>query len=832
VDPRETEFTGSVSVELDVTRSTASLRLHAEDMAIDRVELRGPAGDVPVEVERLADDLIALNAGADLPPGAYHLSIDYSSPFNTQAVGLYRMERDGEAYAFSQFESVDARKAFPCWDEPAFKIPFQLTLTVPDGYLALSNTPEGQVTEDAGWKTIRFESTPPLPTYLIAIVVGHFDVVEIPGLGVPGRVVVPRGDAGLAGAAVENTPPILAALEEWFGSPYPFRKLDLIAVPEFWPGAMEHPGAITYRDTVLLLDPAATSIQQHRTLVRYTAHELAHQWFGNLVTMEWWDDLWLNEAFADWMGDKITNQLHPEFALPSQELGQTQAVMSADARASAKPIRAEVNPGDSMMEGVGVAYLKGKLVLSQFEEWIGPASFRQGLVDYLERHARGNASASDLWQSLDAASGRDLSAAMRSYLDQPGLPLVSVERLDGGRVKLSQRRFSSYGADLEPCEWSIPVVLQWGDAGGTKRRTVLLDEAESVVELPTEGEPTWIHPNGSARGYYRWTLPAPELARLARAASTELSVLERREFLGNAGALLDAGVLQGDDYLDVLHGFAADPSPEVVSGLRAGLAELRITFGTPETDASIALLGRRLLRPALDRIGWETVPGEPETVAGLRSELIRALGGWCEDAEVVERCRGIVRASLADSVALDPNLQGAALWVAARDGDAALWEAYRERFETATVPADRSRFLAALGGFRDPELRQRSLDYVFTGPLQTQELFVIPRSASEGEEAIDIVTDWSLAHWDDWVGLLPRASLGRLAGLGRGCSEDRRARVEAFFADPDHRIPNQESRLQRMSEQVADCTELRAREGDRVADWLARYAAAPRASVE
>ncbi len=828
VDPRETSFEGTVRADFRVEESSPSLFLHSEDMTIDEVRLQGPAGESFVTVERRADDVVELRAEEELAPGSYQIEMSFRSPYNTQAVGPYRMERDGEAYAFTQFEADDARKAFPGWDEPAHKIPFQVTLTVPEGFVAITNTPEETVTTEDGWTTVRYARTPPLPTYLLAFAVGRFETVDVPGLGVPGRVVVPRGSASLTGAAVEATPRILAAMEEWFGSPYPYRKLDLIAVPEFWPGAMEHPGAITYRDTALLLDPESSSLAQRRTLVRYTAHELAHQWFGNLVTMEWWDDLWLNEAFADWMGDKITHALHPEFGVPAIELGRTQRVMSGDAQRTSRSIRSEVKPGDRLMEGVGVTYLKGKRVLSQFEEWVGPEAFRAGVLLYLERHAWGNASADDLWAALDEASGRDLSGAMRSWLEQPGLPLVTLERVGRDRIRLSQQRFANHGSALDPQSWRIPVGLQWEDDAGRHRRIVLLEDAEKLVELPVAGEIRWVHPNAEARGYYRWSLAGPELADLARGARTNLSVLERREFLGNAAALTDAGVLRGDDALDVLVGFGGDPAAEVTTGLLAGLSKFRNTFSSPETDEALAQLGRHLLRPALDRIGLEERPGEPETDTALRPPLVRALGSWAADEEVAAHCRRRVDEYLVGAWPADPGLLGTQLWIAARDGDAARWEAYRDRFETASVPADRSRFLSALGGFTDPALRERSLAYIFEGPLQMQELFSIPVSMNDGAETADFLLDWYLDQWGRWEERLPRASLAQIASAGGGCSQERLRRVEEFFAQPEHDVPGLERRLGRVREQVGDCLALRDREGERVAEWLAAFDAATR----
>ena len=826
LDPREAAYSGKVDIRIEVREESAAIRLHAEKMDITSARLRGGGADVTLRDERLADDLIALRADESFRPGSYELVIEFTGPFDTQAVGLYRMDRAGESYAFTQFEADDARKAFPAWDEPEFKIPFRITLTIPEGYLAISNTPEEKSETHDGWRTVRFRETKPLPTYLLAIAVGHFETIPIPGLSVPGRIVTPVGQIGMAAAAAQVTPDVIVALEEWFGSPYPYEKLDLIAVPEFWPGAMEHPGAITFRDTALLLDPAAASVAQHRTLARFTAHELAHQWFGNLVTMEWWDDLWLNEAFADWMGDKITQKLYPQFGVAANQLELTQGVMTGDARSAAFPIRREVVPGGSLMDGVGQTYLKGKLVLGMFEEWVGPESFRRGVQRYLEKNAWGNATAGDLWAALDETSGRDLSGALRGFIEQPGLPRIEAERLGGGRVRLSQHRFLNSGVEAEDLTWKIPVVLQYGDAGGTKRRTILLDEREKVVELPTEGEIAWLHPNGGARGYYRWSMPGRDLATLARVSPEVLTIEERMEFLGNAEALLDAGGIGADEYLGALNGFAGDPSPELTRSLMSGLEKIHGTFRSPELDDEIALFGRRVLGPALDRIGIEPRAGEPETVALLRPQLVGTLGDWCGDEAVATRARELAASYLADPSSVEPGLVGNVLWLAARTGDVSLWETYRERFEAATVPVDRSRFLGAMGGFRDPVARERALAFVFEGPLQTQEIFTIPQAMNDGDETADRLLDWAMDHYDDFAARLPESTLAFLVYGGGGCSRERLAKALAFYSMPEHRVNGTERHMERVRASVNDCAGLREREGEAAARWLRAYAAA------
>src|SRR5687767_10568025 len=424
VDPRKDDYSGSVKIDLDVKGATSSFRFHAEDLTITSLKLSG----AEVSFGKGDDGTVLVSAKEPLKQGKHVLTADFTNKFNRQAVGLYKMlTKDREPYLFTQFQAIDARRAFPVWDEPSFKIPYQLTVTIPEQYDAIGNSPVTAESAKDGARTIHFARTKPLPAYLLALAVGQFDYTPIAGLGIPGRVIAPKGQGRLSKIAAETTPPVLAALETYFGSKYPFEKVDLIAVPEYWAGAMENPGAITYRDTVLLLASATATPSQRQNLIRITAHELAHMWFGDLVTMEWWDDLWLNESFADWMGDKITDQVHPEFGHLIGELRGIQRVMGADARATTDPIRKLDTSPNEAMNNVGIAYDKGKAVLTMFERWIGPDRFRQGVLDHLKSNAWANANAAEFFASLAKHAPAGTAAALETFVVQPGIPLVNVE---------------------------------------------------------------------------------------------------------------------------------------------------------------------------------------------------------------------------------------------------------------------------------------------------------------------------------------------------------------------------------------------------------------------
>ncbi|HEX6203944.1 MAG TPA: M1 family metallopeptidase, partial [Thermoanaerobaculia bacterium] len=774
LDPARTDYSGRVVVDLEVVRETTSFRFHAEEMELTAIELV-PAGGgeaIPLTPAPLGTDVVEVTAEAPLAPGRYRLAIDFTNDFGTRAVGLYRAEYQGSPYLFTQFQAVDAREAFPVWDEPQHKIPYRFTLTVPEGLVAATNAPEaGRQPAGEGRVTLRYVELPPLPSYLLAIAVGPFDVVPVPGTSVPSRILTPKGQGGMTGMAVEMTPPLLAALEEWFARPYPYAKLDLVAVPEFWPGAMENPGLITFSDGLILAPPEGASVAQRRGFARVQAHELAHMWFGDLVTMTWWDDLWLNESFADWMGGKIADQVYPRLGVEASQLRGVQGIFSLDARPTTPAIRKPVERAVEAMENVGLAYAKGRAVLAMVEQWLGPETFRRGIQSYIGEHLHGSATAADLWRALGAAAERDVAAVLAGFLDQPGYPLVTVEIADReeGVVVLAQERFRNHGVESPGQAWRVPMVLRWSDGAAEHQRRVLLDAPRTRLDLG--GPIAWLHPDAGAWGYYRWRLPAGDLAALAEAAPEALSARERIAFLGNAAALLDAGTISGGDYLGLLASFAADPEPEVLSAVLGGLGKVENAFVPDALAGRFAAWLRATLRPALDRIGMEPSPGEPEAVTLLRPQLLARLGGDGEDREVRAFAAARARAYLADAAAVDPSIAGTVLSLAAIEGDAGLFAAYRARFEADSAPAERDRFLGALGDFQAPQLRERALAYALTGPMRPTEVLTIPRSVGVDDATSDRVFAWLRENYAAVASRMPPDFVPFLVFFAGGCSE-------------------------------------------------------------
>ena len=816
VDPKSDTYTGSVTIELNVKRATSSFLLHAVDLTIGTLKLTKGTTAIEATHAAGADGTVAITTAKPLSPGRHTLAIDFTNKYNRQAVGLYKMTlKNGEPYLFTQFEAIDARRAFPVFDEPRFKIPFSITLTIPAQYDAYANTPAAAETKTEKSKTIRFAPTKPLPSYLVAMAVGQFESTPIMGLSVPGRVIAVKGQGELAKTAAEITPAVLAALEKYFDAKYPFEKVDLIAVPEYWAGAMENPGLITYRDTVLLLDPKSATPSQRQNLVRVTAHELAHMWFGDLVTMEWWDDLWLNESFADWMGDKITDSVHPEYEHAIGEMAGVQAVMNADARATTDPIRKLDTAPEEAMRNVGIAYNKGKAVLSMFEQWIGPEKFRQGVLAHLKSNAWGNANASEFFASLSKHAPAGTSASLETFIAQPGIPLVTVE-VSGSTVRLSQKRFST-SPNIQAQTWRVPVTLRYSDGTTTRTKAVLLDEPSKTVQL--EGARiAWIYPHAQAAGYYRWQLSDEAMASLAARASEVLEPRERLALLGNLGALFRAGVIHGDAYLEHLGHFASDADPHVVGSVIGALAQVRTTFESPEQRPRFAAYVRRTLGPALARIGLDPSKDTSQSVTGLRPDLVAWLAQYGEDESVLQFVREQLPKYLKDPSSVHPTLAGLVVSLAAIRGDEALFQEYKTRFENATVPAERSRFLNALGRFRDPALRAKARDYALSGSVRPTEFFPL-LGGGDTEQDREELYQWVTANYDAIVKRLPPAFAAGMPFIASGCDPSRVERARKFFVE--RKIEGTERSLARVAEQVNECAALRAREMDAVVKFFA-----------
>lgn len=539
IDPEQTQFSGRTTIRVQLKQASDHLWLHGKELQVSKVTVKPGKGKALTAgyVEADAQTGVArLDFGRTLKPQTLTVEIAYSAPLNQQLQGLYQVKYQGKAYAMTQMEPISARYAFPGFDEPAFKTPFNLSLTVPSHDQALANTiaistkPAGK-----GWKTVTFAPTVPLPTYLVAYAAGPWDVVDVAPMpatpqrpnATPLRGIAAKGQGPRITPALDQTPAIIAALEDYYAFGYPFDKLDLVAAPDFSAGAMENPGFVTFRDWLLLLDKDSPAENVQRSF-NVNAHELAHQWTGDAVTMEWWDDLWLNEAFATWMQQKITMQLHPEYNANLDRISGAQHAMENDSLVSARKIRQPITGnGDIETAFDGITYQKGAAVLAMFEAFVGEDVFREGMRAYIAKHTFGNATADDLVDAIAEAAGKgnDFKAAFRSFLNQPGVPYLQTEvAREGGKtvVKLQQQRYLPLGSTGSTAQqWGVPVCVKYGKGEkqvGTACK--LLEDGSGSIVLEGAGKNTWVFPNARGAGYYRFSLPKKQLAALAgRSAS-------------------------------------------------------------------------------------------------------------------------------------------------------------------------------------------------------------------------------------------------------------------------------------------------------------------------
>ncbi|HEY8923183.1 MAG TPA: M1 family metallopeptidase, partial [Polyangia bacterium] len=699
VDLGKDRFQGTAEIDLVATEAVSRVHLHAVELAVSAAQAIVPGGQ-PIAVTAIVPDAVSetvtLELASPLPLGPSTVRVSWTGAFSPGLRGLYR----AGAIAVTQFEAADARRVFPCFDEPAFKATWELSLRdVPAGVPVISN---GRIVEevagDAGTRRIRFAPTPVLSSYLIALAIGDLVPSEpVEARGVPIRTWSVPAKRSLTAFAQEAAAAVLPKLEDYFGLPYPFGKLDQLGIPDFEAGAMENAGCITFREVALLLDPATAPLAMQKRVAEVITHELAHQWFGNLVTMVWWDDLWLNEAFATWMAFKIVSAWRPEWRIWMDfEVGKGSALV-LDAMQSAHPIRAEINNAEEAGESFdAITYEKGGAVLRMIEGYLGEERFREGIRLYMRRHRESNATADDLWGALGEASGEPIVELANAWIRRTGYPVVSVTAApepsgdgsaggDGAsELVLEQRRFFSDPTAREsgaPTRWLIPMVIRYRDDEGVKQQRVLFGEATARVTLAARGRVRWLVANAGAAGFYRCRYDERLLAAIGRAiadgaassggARDEVQPIERMAVVSDQWALVRADAVEVGDFLNLITAMASESDPFVLDELvgRLGLLEGRhIAEGD---EPAFRRMIADLFRDSAGRLGWQATDAKPESddTRLVRAALLRAMVVVARDPEAVAEAERRCLAHLAPSagaVALDPNLLDIVVTAAAR----------------------------------------------------------------------------------------------------------------------------------------------------------------------
>ncbi len=823
VDLAAGRFSGTTRIQVQVRQPLRRIVLHALDLDFTAVDVVAGAETLRATLTtQPTTETVALTLPREIPAGPAEIRATYRARLNTDLRGFYLSTANNRRYAVTQFESTDARRAFPSFDEPAFKATFSVALTIDAGDTAISN---GRLLSDVpgpapGRHTLAFETTAKMSSYLVAMAVGDFTCLAGEADGTPIRICATPGKEPLRQVALDAAQQILPYFNRYYAQRYPFGKLDVVAIPDFAAGAMENTGAIFYRETDLLADPATTSVQSLKRIWSVLAHEMAHQWFGDLVTMQWWNDLWLNEGFATWMESRPLAALKPEWNIPVDQAAETQYAMGLDALGATRPIRNNVEtPKDIEGSFDAIAYEKSAAVLRMIEGWVGEDAFRAGVNNYLQRHAYGNATAEDFWTAMTEASGKPVDQVLSTLVTRPGLPLLTVSGDCGPGstgLQLAQQRFllSPQRTTATRGAWQLPVC-----ARTTTSDTVsctLLTSATAPQACPASGTPFL---NANARSYYRTAYSEPLLRAIA-ANVERLSAPERLALLGDEWALVRAGTHTAADYLTLAAGFGRETSSGVLDEVTARLGTIHQRMVTAQTRPAFEQFVRTLLGPALDAVGFTARPSDPSEVLERRATLIGTLGTAGAAPEVVAQARAALDAALDGRGTLEPTAAGAIIGVAARRGDAALWDALNRAAQQATSPLDRERYLFALARFTDPALIDRGLQLTLGDRVRSQDTARLLAAFLRNPEATARAWTFIKQHW---ATLEPRITVSGgdvnlAASLSAFCDTAARRDIRTFFST--HRLPAAARALEQTFETIGTCVAMREQQTPAVTTWL------------
>lgn len=828
VEPDQERFSGSVAIQLHVLEAVRRITLHALELEISEATVESGAVHCTVAVSADAgSETITLTLNREIPAGPAMVGLTFSGRLNQQMKGLYEARSGNERYAFTQFEATDARRAFPCFDEPAMKAAFKITAVGPAHLAVLSNMDvEAESTDAAArCKTVTFAETPPMSTYLVALAVAKLEGREALIDGTRVAVYATPGQLALTGFAHEVMRACLPGLNAYFDLRYPLAKLDLVGVPDFAMGAMENWGAIFFRENRLLLDPAQASANTLRGVANVITHEVVHQWFGNLVTMDWWEDLWLNESFATWLACKIVDDWHPEWQSWVEFARDKQAPLGVDALASTRPISSKVRTAAEAEEMFdALTYEKGASVLRMLEQFLGEDVMRRGIREYIKAHQYGNAPAADLWAALEAASGRPVPAIAQDWFARPGFPLVTVSAEGPGlqAITLEQSRFLADPAARPGAEapWAIPLTLAFEDDQGIRWHRVLMTGARATVALPADGKVCWVYANAGEQGFYRTRYDRG--LRDALAASTaRLSPEERFGLLDNMWALAQKGELPIGEFLDLVVRFRGDDTRIVVEGLAGFLVTLGDRLAAKADRPRYTRFIEDFFRPLIGSLGWDARPGEGDEPKLARAAALWTLGSLAKPASLIQDMTERLERYWADPASLDPTLATAVLRLCARAGGKKRYECYLERYHAAATPEDRDRYLTAFGDFAEPGLAPAILSLILSEAIRGQDIWkplrgLLANPATQGETWAFIQANWPALRGKG-------GSVGAqriISGTKTLWSAEWLAEVERFFGDPANRVASAERTLTQTVEVIRLGLAFRHAQQEKLSGWL------------
>jgi len=769
-------FAGQETITLTVLQPTSDIVLNAIEIDITSAQIEGASGPARQATMALDASLqrCQFTFTTPLSPGVWRLTMTFSGTLNDKLRGFYRSTYKDEhgvthSMAATQFEATDARRAFPCWDEPDFKAVFATTLVIDPMLTAVSNSTIASETHAGGKKVVRFADTMKMSTYLVAFIVGRIEPTKPVMVGqTPLRLWAVPGKGHLARFGQDIAAASLSFFESYYGIPYPGDKLDLLAIPDFASGAMENLGAITYRETALLVDQQSATHGELERVADVVAHENAHMWFGDLVTMSWWNGLWLNEAFATFMEMLAVDAWKPEWKRWDSFGASRAAAFSVDGLHSTRPIEYPVQaPKDADAMFDVLTYEKGASVLRMLEQHIGPTVFRDGVRDYLHAHAYGNADTNDLWISLEKIAKQPVPELMNGWIFQPGYPLITAEINQSGRLVLSQQRFtylpnpSLITHHPSPVTWQIPLQMRVTAGGKTNTSRILLTEKDTTVPLPHDWESVLINEGG--HGFYRVRYTPDLMDRLLSAGIDRLAATERFNVINDAWATTVAGLMPLTDYLDLTARFTTERDKNVWAVLLDSFSFLNRII-TVEDRPALEAFVRGRIGPAVAALGWVPRSGESELTKQLRSELIGAQGKLGNDPAIQDRAAELYRAYRNDATVVDPNIVPALVAILAHTGDATRYDEFNERFRTATTPQEERRYLFSLASFQPKALLERTLARTISGEIRTQDAPFLVSAILGNVYGRELAWTFVKTNWEKMDQLFPKQGLRRMCG--------------------------------------------------------------------
>jgi alanyl aminopeptidase len=786
-----------------------------------------PGGKVKAQWHSAAPSGIAsIELDHPIGPGRAELHIRYTASFDRQLAGLYKVDAKRQAYAFTQFEPTYARKAFPCFDEPAFKTPFDVSLITKRQYKAIANTPELHRRDlPNGLTRIRYATTAKLPTYLVAWAVGPLDIVDAEPLPKTDlrkrklhlRGVAVEGKGKQLAFALKHTRALVEALEAYVGIPYPYEKLDVIAVPDFAAGAMENVGAITFREQYLLVDPKRAARDQILKFYVIMAHELAHQWFGNFVTMYWWHDTWLNEAFATWLAARVVDEVRPDLKAGLDQVLASHYAMQRDSLLSARRIRQPIHTDHDIHNAFDpITYNKGAAVLAMFENWIGAEKFQTGLHTYLNQHKHGNARAEDLLTVLSSVVDRDVGTPFRTFLHQPGIPLLSAELMCEGAkssIHFKQRRYLPAGVrPSSKSVWQIPVCVRYGTSKSVEQECFLMTEPEMEHELEVHSCPQWIMPNAKGVGYYRWQLQEEDFRKLAQRGWRDLSAEERASYGESVRAGFFSGGIPADIVFESMEPLAGDQERAVAYQPMPILEFAREYLISSKEQGSFSAYASHLYRPTYRRLGWESNDAKDDNPM-LRMNVVRFMTLVSKDTqarnEAIKRAHRYIGFQGDNKIhpeTMAPELRAVAFIIAIQSGDKAFFNAIRKLLSNTEDAVLRQDIITALGFASDPALAQEVRNMSLDRSLRSNEALIPLAYQMDEAEQRDVTWAWMQEHFQELTTHIPVGAQGTLPWMARHfCDSKHATEVREFFSSHIDALPGGPRHLMAALESIELC---------------------------